>query len=88
MGNLDFLGTSGRNIHDIMLSSRLTEEAKDAEQMDTDVVSEQNPLPIMKHLLETRHICPTAPDTLRCFPFRDIDPFVIEEGPHVFFAGC
>ena len=40
MGNLDFLGTSGRNIHDIMLSSRLTEEANDVEKMDTDVVCE------------------------------------------------
>ena len=35
-----------------------------------------------------RHICPTAPDTLRCFPFRESDPFVLEKAPDVFFAGC
>lgn len=24
-----------------------------------------------------RHLCPTAPDTLRVFPFKESDPFVI-----------
>jgi DNA polymerase delta subunit 2 len=33
-------------------------------------------------------LCPTAPDTLRCFPFREDDPFVIERAPDVLFAGC
>lgn len=26
-------------------------------------------------------------DTLACFPMRDEDPFIIEQCPHVFFAG-
>lgn len=34
-----------------------------------------------------RHICPTAPDTLRSFPFVESDPFIIEKAPHVYFAG-
>jgi len=33
-------------------------------------------------------LCPTAPDTLRSFPYRDGDPFVIDKAPDVFFAGC
>lgn len=49
-----------------------------------------------------RHLCPTAPDTLRVFPFKDSDPFVIAdkdlnlddqdekaintEVPHVYFT--
>jgi DNA polymerase delta subunit 2 len=37
--------------------------------------------------LEMRHLCPTAPDTLRAYPQLDDDPFVIEEAPHVYFAG-
>jgi len=34
-----------------------------------------------------RHIAPTAPDTLRAFPYVDEDPFVLHEAPHVYFAG-
>ena len=34
-----------------------------------------------------RHACPTAPDTLRAFPYVDEDPFVFEQAPHVYFAG-
>lgn len=41
----------------------------------------------MQQTLEMRHITPTAPDTLRCFPYVDGDPFVITEGPHVYFCG-
>ena len=26
-------------------------------------------------------------DTLACFPLKDEDPFIIEECPHIFFAG-
>lgn len=31
----------------------------------------------IKQTLEIRHLCPTAPDTLRVHPFKDSDPFVI-----------
>ncbi|KAI9251191.1 phosphatidylserine decarboxylase-domain-containing protein [Sporodiniella umbellata] len=34
-----------------------------------------------------RHIAPSAPDTLWCYPFKDRDPFVLEECPHVYFIG-
>jgi DNA polymerase delta subunit 2 len=44
-------------------------------------------LDVMQASLEIRHVCPTAPDTLRAFPFVDNDPFVIESCPHVYFAG-
>jgi DNA polymerase delta subunit 2 len=40
-----------------------------------------------KQTLEWRHMAPTAPDTLACHPYYDCDPFVIEECPHVYFAG-
>ena len=42
----------------------------------------------LKLLFEAGHVCPTAPDTLRCFPFREDDPFVMDTTPNVFFAGC
>ena len=32
----------------------------------------------MKQSLEMRHLCPTAPDTLRTYPFKTSDPFIID----------
>ncbi|KAJ1878525.1 DNA polymerase delta small subunit Cdc1 [Coemansia sp. RSA 486] len=34
-----------------------------------------------------RHIAPTAPDTLWCYPFTTHDPFVLHATPHVYFVG-
>lgn len=55
---------------------------------------------LMESMLRWRHVAPTAPDTLcnapwqgkikltlGCYPFQDCDPFVLEETPHIFFAG-
>ena len=44
-------------------------------------------LAMMESLLTWRHLAPTAPDTLTCYPFQDRDPFVLEATPHVFFVG-
>ncbi|KRT79205.1 hypothetical protein AMK59_8053, partial [Oryctes borbonicus] len=45
------------------------------------------PIDVLENCLKWNHIAPTAPDTLACFPFYDNDPFIIEDCPHVFFAG-
>ncbi len=37
--------------------------------------------------LRWRHLCPTAPDTLPCYPYRADDPFVIDTTPHLLFVG-
>jgi len=44
-------------------------------------------LDIMQQTLEMRHVSPTSPDTLRAFPYVDTDPFVLQQAPHVYFAG-
>eukprot|EP00249_Psilotum_nudum_P018489 c26833_g1_i1 orf=318-1646(-) len=44
-------------------------------------------LEYMERTLKWRHLAPTAPDTLGCYPFTDRDPFVIETCPHVYFCG-
>lgn len=69
---VEFLGTSGQNVHDVRLFSKMADK----------------PTSCLKALMEMQHICPTSPDTLRSFPFREDDPFVVGRAPHVFFAGC
>jgi DNA polymerase delta subunit 2 len=66
-----FLGTDGNNVKDIRMFAE----------------NHRNPVEIMEHMLQCRHICPTSPDTLRSYPFTTTDPFIIKSAPHVFFAG-
>lgn len=42
---------------------------------------------ILQRTLEWGHLAPSAPDTIRCYPFADKDPFILEELPDVYFAG-
>ncbi|XP_031494829.1 DNA polymerase delta small subunit [Nymphaea colorata] len=44
-------------------------------------------LEFLERTLRWRHLAPTAPDTLGCYPFTDGDPFVIDGCPHVYFVG-
>ncbi|XP_062112210.1 DNA polymerase delta small subunit [Humulus lupulus] len=44
-------------------------------------------LEFMERTLKWRHLAPTAPNTLGCYPFTDMDPFLIESCPHVYFVG-
>lgn len=70
INDVEILGTSGQNVDDIYCYSKISE----------------SPVELVKKSLEMRHICPTAPDTLRSFPFVESDPFIIEKAPHVYFA--
>lgn len=45
-------------------------------------------LEILEQVHNWRHLAPTAPDTLGCFPFYESDPFVVlDSTPNVLFAG-
>ena len=46
-----------------------------------------DPLTSLERLLTWGHLCPTAPDTLTCYPYYDRDPFVIDQCPDLLFAG-
>lgn len=46
-----------------------------------------DPLEVAKTHLLSRHVAPSAPDTLFCFPFFERDPFVIERSPHIYVVG-
>jgi len=41
----------------------------------------------LESMLRWRHLAPTAPDTLPCFPYAMADPFILNETPHLLFAG-
>ncbi|GJQ85442.1 hypothetical protein Trydic_g23867 [Trypoxylus dichotomus] len=45
------------------------------------------PIDALENCLKWNHMAPTAPDTLACYPYYDNDPFIVEDCPHVFFAG-
>lgn len=47
----------------------------------------ESPTDILENMLQWRHIIPTAPDSLAAYPYCDEDPFILEQTPHVFFAG-
>ncbi|XP_063090498.1 DNA polymerase delta subunit 2 isoform X2 [Cavia porcellus] len=49
--------------------------------------SMEDHLEILEWTLRVRHISPTAPDTLGCYPFYKTDPFICLECPHVYFCG-
>jgi len=44
-------------------------------------------LDILEKTLEWRHLAPTAPDTLGCYPYTQNDPFILSECPHLYFSG-
>ncbi|KAK9452407.1 DNA polymerase alpha/epsilon subunit B-domain-containing protein [Limtongia smithiae] len=59
-------------------------------QMIDDIfkyVEDTDRLKMMENTLRWQHCAPTAPDTLWTYPFADRDPFLLEETPHVYFAG-
>lgn len=47
----------------------------------------EDPLDVLKSIANWSILAPTAPDTLPCYPYYDKDPFVIEQCPHILFAG-
>ncbi|GAB2266912.1 DNA polymerase delta subunit 2 [Dionaea muscipula] len=55
---------------------------------DLDKYSDaKDKLEFMERTLRWRHIAPSAPNTLGCYPFTDKDPFLLESCPHVYFVG-
>ncbi|ELT96314.1 hypothetical protein CAPTEDRAFT_168965 [Capitella teleta] len=49
--------------------------------------SMEDHLQILETTLKCTHLAPTAPDTLACYPYSDMDPLVISDDcPDVFFA--
>ncbi|ODQ80817.1 hypothetical protein BABINDRAFT_161021 [Babjeviella inositovora NRRL Y-12698] len=75
------LGTSGENVNDFF------KYVFPFDLLDENTNSQQLRLSIMHQNLRWAHLAPTCPDTLWCYPFEKEDPFIMDELPHVYFAG-
>ncbi|GJQ12237.1 hypothetical protein GpartN1_g4028.t1 [Galdieria partita] len=69
------LACSGQNVDDACRYSTF------------DWNSVEDRLTVMENMLSLRHLCPTAPDTLPCYPYYEEDPFVLKECPHIYVVG-
>ena len=80
VGGVDFLGTSGQNVDNL--------RAYTAIETKGEAGSAEEALDLMELTLRWQHLAPSAPDTLACYPYKDRDPFAMQERtPHVYFAG-
>ncbi|CAL1266232.1 unnamed protein product [Larinioides sclopetarius] len=46
-----------------------------------------DPLDALQKTLDWGHIAPIAPDSLNSYPYKDEDPFILSQHPHVYFCG-
>lgn len=92
-GSVDFLGHSGQPVDDLLLQMKFPDEIRANDVIDNggmDLVKENEMSDGLSALLSTLqwgHLCPTAPDSLASYPFKDEDPFIIMKAPSVYFAG-
>ena len=52
-----------------------------------ELSTHDEPLDILDQTITWRHIAPTAPDSIPSYPYKDKDPFVMDDVPHVYFTG-
>lgn len=69
--DLFYIGTSGQNIENIQKYSRIS----------------NNPIDLMEKTLEWGHLAPSAPDTLRTYPYSDRDPLIMTDMSNIYFSG-
>eukprot|EP00752_Nemacystus_decipiens_P013042 g11537.t2 len=79
IGERVFLGSSGQPLKDMDRYTTVDAGAEDAQRPAC--------LRRLEETLRWRHMAPTAPETLGCYPFVTEDPFIVEECPDVYFAG-
>ncbi|KAI0564098.1 DNA-directed DNA polymerase [Gracilaria domingensis] len=87
------LATSGQNVSDFSLyqaqyDTEKKDETFDMKEKEKDFEpSGERVTDILESMLNNRHIAPTCPDTLGAYPFYEMDPFIVENTPHIFVTG-
>lgn len=51
------------------------------------IPSDNDTLDVLVQLLQIRHMAPSAPDTISCFPFTHRDPFIINKCEYLMMGG-
>ncbi|KAJ5096085.1 hypothetical protein NUU61_005441 [Penicillium alfredii] len=77
-------GCSGQNVDDVL---RYLDFAGEDGNAEGDMDDSEARVRIMEAMLRWRCGVPTAPDTIWSYPFQTDDPFVLQDCPHIFFAG-
>ncbi|KAJ2559528.1 DNA polymerase delta small subunit Cdc1, partial [Coemansia sp. RSA 1836] len=83
VGGCVLLGSSGQNVDDIARYVR--PPTTPAPTHAPTPTSTPSPAALAAESLQWRHIAPSAPDTLWCYPFSGRDPFILPLAPHVYF---
>uniref|UniRef100_A0AAV1UYL9 DNA polymerase delta subunit 2 n=1 Tax=Peronospora matthiolae TaxID=2874970 RepID=A0AAV1UYL9_9STRA len=86
IGSVHFFGDAGQPLRSI-LQCTLPDSDFPVMTMDTEELEHERALDYLQRCVEWRHVAPTAPDILACFPIANEDPFVLETCPHVYFSG-
>ena len=99
-GELHILGTSGQNIQDMLKYTNLAPKSSQPAPSSQSVPASQDTalqtsdatlaIDLLESCLHWRLLAPTAPDTLACYPYTSVDPFVSvlrDSCPHILFAG-
>ena len=95
IGGRCFMGSDGLNIADLrrFIAKKVVKGNEDEVDDEGNAIEpsvemkEMNALEALECALKFNHIATTGPDSLPTFPFTENDPFVVEQTPHVFFAG-
>ncbi|CAI5732082.1 unnamed protein product [Hyaloperonospora brassicae] len=85
IGGVQFLGDAGQPLRSLLQCT--LPDGDDVEAADTEEREQERALDYLQRCLEWRHVAPTAPDVLACFPMANEDPFILESCPHVYFSG-
>ena len=94
--NLDgysIMGHSGQPVQDILRQTRsivlpnvtdINDESNERQQLALNTIN------ALRKTILWGHLAPTAPDTLACHPFTDMDPFILDQDqlPRIMFSGC
>lgn len=83
---LKLLAVAGQNIEDIckyVIPYQEEENSEDSQSEDTI----EHRLDLMECTMKWQNLAPTAPDTLWTYPYKDEDPFLLDEWPHIYVVG-
>ena len=98
----NILAISGQNIDDIMkyiIPYSKTDDNNNnstnsigirSDDTDSDSCKEdtmEHRLDLMECTMKWQNIAPTCPDTLWCYPYKNNDPFILKEWPHLYIVG-